>query len=556
MSEDAGDTRLKRRWGARGLRASRTFLAAVVITLTGSMIVVQAVGFIYANHQQSAIYEMRSDTREMRMVQEALIDEKGSIEAYLLTDDVIYLERYLRSAERIDGLRGSALQRLSNAPTTEGLNVLSTLDQLDTLWSEVIRRKQAGQSDEARALAAGPEARILVDRVRAAVSAYIKTRELEGNRYEQLIVLRRNLVLFLQVLSGILAVGGLLIALRSSMARKEVECLFEMADVLQSANGYDDAKKVMSASAFRLLPHLSGSLYVFNNSRDRLELLTSWNQPQDATPPNTISPTCCWSIKRGKPHINSPSADAVRCGHYGDAGLLLEMPMAARGEIYGLLTFSSKGRGAHRRLTAARPLISALADGMSLALANIALRERLSNQALRDPLTGLYNRRYMEDRLQRLAQLTKRDGRPVSVLMIDLDHFKKLNDDHGHPFGDKVLRAVATAITGALGDEDIACRYGGEELTVLLPGLALDDASRRAELVRSRIEALSELHSARISASIGVSASPECASSADELITLADHALYEAKATGRNRVCSSPRLRREAASQLRQKAAA
>lgn len=539
----------------RSVRLKRTPLAAAVILLALTMIFVQVAGFIYATRQQSSLVQLRNDTREMRMVQQALVDEKESVEDYLLTDDAVYLQRYLRAAERLEDLRGSALVRLNASSSTEGLNILAAFHQLEAIWSEVLRREQAGQVNEARALAAGPGARALVDRVRVAMSAYIDMRDQQGDRYERQIEISRNLVLVLQVVSGLLALGGLLGALRLSMAREQVECLFDMADVLQSAAGYEDAKAVLSASAFRLLPHLSGSLYVFNNSRDRLELLTKWNQPADDLPPETISPASCWSIKRGKPHVNSSDPGAVRCAHHQSSRCLLEMPMAARGEIYGLLTFSAEGRRAKQTLLAARPVITALADGMSLALSNIALRERLRNQALRDPLTGLYNRRYMEDMLQRLTLLTRRDGRPVSVLMIDLDHFKSLNDEHGHPFGDTVLRGVATTITGMLREEDVACRYGGEELTVLLPGCSIDDAVAKAEMLRSRIEALSEVHSARISASIGVSAAPECGSNAEELIALADAALYEAKASGRNRVCAHPNRRSHAQLESLQRAA-
>src|SRR5690606_9964101 len=179
----------------------------------------------------------------------------------------------------------------------------------------------------------------------------------------------------------------------------------------------------------------------------------------------------------------------------------LEIPMIARGEIVGLLQLFADGEDAEARLLGVTELGSAIADGMSLALANMALREKLRNQALRDPLTGLYNRRYMEDSLQRFVRLADREDREVSVVMVDLDHFKRLNDEHGHAFGDQILRESAQALVGALRETDIVCRYGGEELVVILPDCNIERAADKAEVLRRRIEALGQTHKADISAS-------------------------------------------------------
>ena len=177
---------------------------------------------------------------------------------------------------------------------------------------------------------------------------------------------------------------------------------------------------------------------------------------------------------------------------------------------------------------------------MSLALSNIALREKLRNQALRDPLTGLYNRRYMEDSLDRYVRLAEREGRKVSVIMIDLDHFKRLNDEHVHATGDAVLREAAAAIVGALRETDVACRYGGEEMIVFLPDCSLEDAAVKAEQIRERIEALSGTHGAKVSASLGVSSVPSTSSNSADLVKSADTALYRAKHAGRNQVAIAP----------------
>ena len=178
---------------------------------------------------------------------------------------------------------------------------------------------------------------------------------------------------------------------------------------------------------------------------------------------------------------------------------------------------------------------------MSLALANMGLREKLRNQALRDPLTGLYNRRYMEDCLQRFVRLADRENREVSVVMVDLDHFKRLNDQHGHAFGDTVLRDAALAIVGALRETDIVCRYRRR-------GTGRDPARLQPRARRRQGRGAARPHrgadpDARRRRSPPRSASPRCptpSSGVIDLLAAADAALYRAKQNGRNRVEIAP----------------
>jgi len=320
----------------------------------------------------------------------------------------------------------------------------------------------------------------------------------------------------------------------SRSARRQVEELFAMTDMLQAAEGYEDAGAVLMATSQRMLPDLAGALYIFNNSGDRLDLASSWNSIEGYTPPQALLPGHCWALKRGKPHINDPASQTLCCSHHiGPVGVV-EVPMTARGEVHGLLMFGCDAEDSFDRLMEVRRTARALADSMSLALSNIALREKLRTQSLRDPLTGLYNRRYMEDALERYCSLAERSGGSTSVMMIDLDHFKRLNDEHGHAKGDAVLRDVAAQITGALRPSDVVARYGGEELMVILPQCDLDDAVLKAELLRARVEALSEVHRAKITASFGIASIPETSTGPIDLVSLADEALYEAKQAGRN----------------------
>lgn len=324
-------------------------------------------------------------------------------------------------------------------------------------------------------------------------------------------------------------------------SRQQIELLFAMTDMLQSAENHEDVGAILEASAVSLLPAFRGGLYIFNNSNDRLDLIRHWPRGEDCNPATALVPGNCWALKRGKPHINDPHKGTLCCAHNNGVFSTLELPMIARGKVHGLLMLATGVPDGTGQLQAIKRIARALADSVSLALANISLQEKLRTQSLRDPLTGLYNRRYMEDALERYISLSERDGNPLAVLMIDLDHFKKLNDTHGHAKGDAVLREVAGQLVGSLRPADVVARYGGEELMVILPNCGLDDAVLKAEMLRSRIEGLSAIHGTPISASLGVAAIPENATGAGEVVALADGALYVAKQAGRNRVVAAAR---------------
>lgn len=178
-------------------------------------------------------------------------------------------------------------------------------------------------------------------------------------------------------------------------------------------------------------------------------------------------------------------------------------------------------------------------EQISLAIANVKLRDQLRDQSIRDPLTGLFNCRYLLETCRREFSRAARGKQPVS-LSIDVDHFKQFNDNHGHDAGDTVLREVGNCLESLFRSEDVACRFGGEKFVVLLPGAPIEIAAKRAEELRSNIEALSvrylETNLPRITISVGVAAFPEAGDNPQSLLLAADAALYRAKEGGRNRV--------------------
>ncbi len=168
------------------------------------------------------------------------------------------------------------------------------------------------------------------------------------------------------------------------------------------------------------------------------------------------------------------------------------------------------------------------------------LREKLREQAMRDKLTGLYNRHYVQEWFDLELRRAQRHGRPIAAIMLDVDHFKRFNDGFGHEAGDLVLRELAGALKRSTRGSDVASRYGGEEFLVLLPECPLDAALRKAEQLREEVAKLELRYDGRplgpVSVSLGVAAFPDHAKESEELLRHADEALYEAKGAGRNRV--------------------
>jgi diguanylate cyclase (GGDEF)-like protein len=188
-------------------------------------------------------------------------------------------------------------------------------------------------------------------------------------------------------------------------------------------------------------------------------------------------------------------------------------------------------------------LATAVAEELGLALANLRVRDTLHEQSIRDPLTGLYNRRFLEEFLLRELARADRKKHPLSIITMDIDHFKRINDTLGHGAGDIVLRRVGLLLQGFVRQSDIACRVGGEEFSVLLPEASMQIATQRAENIRRAVQELKlkyEEHTlAAITISLGVAAFPDHGTTPAALLHAADQALYDAKYRGRDRVESA-----------------
>jgi len=343
------------------------------------------------------------------------------------------------------------------------------------------------------------------------------------------------------------AVDGFHTALIERQRRnREAGLLSDLNEWLQSCNSLAELYQMIAEFLSRLLPGCAGSLYIYSNSRDVLESARAWNGGKMMP---AMHPEDCWGLRRGRPYTFGDKEIDFTCAHV-DPSAKAEyccIPILAHGETIGLLHLefggarAADGENAHKKAVAEqRRLGLVCAEQISLAIANVKLRDQLRDQSIRDALTGLYNRRYMLETCRREFSRATRTGQSVSILSVDVDHFKKYNDNHGHDAGDMVLRAVGRCLDNLFRNEDIPCRFGGEEFVVILAGADPEAAARRAEQLRGSVEGIVvrylEKDLPRITVSIGVAAFPDAGDNPQDVLKAADQALYRAKEKGRNRV--------------------
>jgi diguanylate cyclase (GGDEF)-like protein/PAS domain S-box-containing protein len=316
----------------------------------------------------------------------------------------------------------------------------------------------------------------------------------------------------------------------------ELILLSEMSDLLQSCRTEAEAAIVIAQIAPQLFPDLSGALYTISASRTQAEAIAVWGT---LPVPRVCAPHECWSLRRGRRHLSHSDQPALVCTHLPDPlpESALCYPMIAQSETLGIFHLC---RETGPLTEAIQQLAITTAEHLSLALANVQLRATLRHQAIRDPLTGLFNRRYMEDTLERELQRAARYTMTLGVIMLDLDHFKRFNDTFGHAAGDTILRELGNLLQSHLRDEDIACRYGGEEFALIILDAPLAIIMQRAEQVRTAVQQLTityrEQSLGTVTLSLGVAVYPDHGITTEEIVHAADAALYKAKAAGRNRV--------------------
>jgi diguanylate cyclase (GGDEF)-like protein len=321
---------------------------------------------------------------------------------------------------------------------------------------------------------------------------------------------------------------------------RELKQIAELLRAVDAVASVPDAGPVIARALPKLLPGVSGTLFLLRDDDDHmLDRHTQWGTPSEQ--PEEMEIASCWALRHGS-RYRTAGYDAPACAHYrepaDEAAGRLCIPLVTHDDLVGMLHLEGLAAGPEQETQ--ERLAVTVAEQLALALGNARLRESLRRQSVLDPLTGLFNRRHFDAALKRELARARRKNVPVSLVLVDIDHFKRVNDDYGHAIGDAVLRTIAQQLRLGIREGDIACRYGGEEMVLLLPECTAADASKRAEVIRAALSTITPNPEGdgpeRVTASFGVAAYPVHAQDAEALFWAADKALYRAKQYGRNRV--------------------
>ncbi|GGL62645.1 sensor domain-containing diguanylate cyclase [Wenxinia marina] len=322
----------------------------------------------------------------------------------------------------------------------------------------------------------------------------------------------------------------------------EARHLSQLDEWLQSCKSLQELYAVITHFMARLLPRSQGELYIYQQGRAALGGICSWG---GAELHPTIEADACWALRRGRTYEFHAGNLCFPCEHVeapeggGAPEEYVCVPIIAHGDTVGMLHIRfdhASDDGA--RIDRSGAFAIRCAEHISMAIANVKLRDELHERSIRDALTGLYNRRFFMDAIRRELAQAGRSGAPLALVAMDADNFKAFNDGHGHEAGDAVLRAIADRIAAAAGPGGIACRMGGEEFALLLPGLDAASAVTVAEDLREAVGNLQLRHLdrslPRVTVSSGIAVAPRDGADPQALMRLADEALYRAKASGRD----------------------
>jgi diguanylate cyclase (GGDEF)-like protein len=555
-----------------GLESALKVVTGVVI-----FVVALAAAIPYGLHRQftAAMEELARISTSERQYADLLSMLRGAEtgqRGFIITGDEAYLQPYYAAVAALPAQR----EKLRAGAAAEEAKVLQRIEQsidlkLADLAETIASRRQGGFGAAASMVIAGQGKRQM-DLLRTLINEQISAKNVARAVLHAKMLNDTRSAAFVSIAAGVVNVVALLSVLivshfnlrrrrhsdrvakaaslqleaRSQESQRRNEQLagnVQLMHALGMAESLDECSEIISAYLSWLLPDSSGCLYLYRNSRDMLVRQVTWGD--DSGEPERLHVEDCWALRKGRPHIATQELPLF-CAHVpkdsaGRARICL--PLVAQGDVLGSLTIIGAENGPTSPIAEAQ-WIEQLAEQIALALSNVQLRLSLRRQSVVDPLTELYNRRFMDEALQREMARAERHGKPVAVVLADLDHFKRVNDNFGHDAGDALLRAVAQLVRDNIRKCDIACRFGGEEMVLILPECDAAVAALRANALRERIEQLNlpfkggTIHA---TASFGVAASAGIpAQSGEQLLAAADEALYAAKRAGRNQVRVAP----------------
>ncbi|MCW7752797.1 GGDEF domain-containing protein [Desulfobotulus sp. H1] len=411
--------------------------------------------------------------------------------------------------------RGDYTIRIGKGPLQEAETVFTAFDEM----AETLERSDRGR-------------RTLVDTQLQNTTRWIR----EMRRRQKELASHGNL-LEEKVAARTRVLESINTALRSSVRSLErrtleITLLNRLAESLQHAKHAEDAATLVIRACQQIFPSDAG-VFAFADADGKMQVVAGWGR--DRPDIDSCMGDACPRKQKGGDKIDGCSAGVdgydelcIPVIPREGGGAMMRIRLRQMADLYG------------RRQAARRALAGSVAGHLAACLTSLHLVDRLRREAVTDPLTGLYNRRYMEETFLREFARVRRENIPLSVILMDVDHFKIFNDTHGHDIGDAVLRHLAVILKKDVRTEDVACRFGGEEFLLLMPGLSSDSGLERGEFLRRRVEesplVLDGYGELSVTLSMGLASYPEDGELPQDLILAADKAMYEAKAQGRNRI--------------------
>jgi diguanylate cyclase (GGDEF)-like protein len=501
-----------------------------------------------------------------------VVDAETGQRGFILTGKEEFLQPYHAAIGMIEPLRVTLLEESRHPRERETLaNVKASIDAKLALLAQTIKLRREQGFDAAEKIVATGAGRTHMEILRNLIGGELSALSIHRTELRDQLTAGAQDAMYISAAvnaAELMLLGGALwVGLRSMRARANAESVAaentealrragaaselrnrqmatsaDMLHALECVSTVEEASLIVSTFCKKLVPGVSGSLYLYRNSRDILERKATWGDLADDA--DHMEPGQCWAVRRGTVHFCADDGD-LQCRHGGagrhGAGPRVCMPLVTQDAVLGCLTLYA-GPDERDIFERQRELLATLSEEISMSMSNIKLRETLRLQSIIDPLTELYNRRYMDETLRRELIRAKRADKPLAIIVIDLDHFKRTNDSHGHDGGDAVLKKVAHILLTNVRECDVVCRFGGEEMVILLPDCDPQLAAERAEIIRALIETLHVEHggrTVRTTASFGVAGCPAQGDDATALFQAADRALYQAKHHGRNRVVTA-----------------
>lgn len=556
------------------LRLKIAFLIAFLVMAANAT--VPFVSAFWAEEHQGRLHRSEHKIEFLNNWLSLVIDAETSQRGFVITGNEEFLAPYIDSIQKLDNMLPQLRNKVGDLFFEEKyLRQIATYSKLrlDHLAVIISVRREKG-FEAAREIVSEAKGKHYMDQVRYATEKLIRLENDYNKKIQQEMNKRVKWSEYFILLSTLLNMLLLAITLfylfstlkeRKAIAHsyqlsteslnagvieleqrnREILLIGQMARALQSQISLKETFSIISLYYSKLLPFSSGVIYLFHNSGNLLEKEADWGTPNLAE--ECIVPDACWALRRGQPHLPPQNLD-LPCLHYNGGSsqhTRLCLPLMAQGEVLGLI-YVEMLIANHSLDKKVEELATSISEQVALALSNAKLRKVLQEQSILDPLTNMFNRRYLEETLRREVARARRQNTTLSVIVLDVDHFKKINDSIGHDAGDTVLKSVAETIRSRARESDVPCRYGGEEFVLILSDCNAEAAFKKAEDMAEGLRCLELKYSGhpigRVTASFGVSTFPLDGDSPELLIQAADRAMYFGKKNGRDQVIAASKV--------------